>query len=155
MESQPSSSTAARQLQDAKRHRLQVYASATTPPWAWPAFGVLVGLFFSSFELHSTWASIVATLAYAVLTGIWVGLVASRGGVQPRLRGMPRRLQRQIYLCWLVGAIGAAVLVMIGLSISYVVAGILGGILTVVGGTLYDRRYRMLAAQLSDAASTS
>jgi len=155
MESQPSSSTAAQQLQDAERHRLQVYASATTPAWAWPSFGVLVFMYFSSFEISITWARIVASVAYAVLTGVWVGMVARCSGVQPRLRGMPRPLQHQVYLCWLVGAVGAGVLVTIGVNTSYVLAGILAGILTAVGGTFYDRRYRRVAAQLSGAAPAS
>ena len=155
MESNSQPSPAAQQLRDVERHRLQVHTSATTPAWAWPTFGVLVGLFLSSYEIQGDWPRIVFPMLYALSTGVWVGLVAKRTGVQPRLRGMPRPLLHELYRCWLVGAVAAAALVAVGLNLSFLLAGVLGGVLTAVGGTRYDHRYRRLARQLSDTAPTS
>jgi hypothetical protein len=132
-----------------------VYTSATNPAWAWPTFGVLVCLFLSSYEIREAWSGIVFPMLYALATGVWAGLVAKRTGVQPRLRGMPRRLQHEIYRCWLVGAMVAAALVVVGLNLSFLLAGVLGGVLTAVGGTRYERRCRRLAGQLSGTTSTS
>jgi len=155
MESNSQPSPAAQQLRDVERHRLQVYASGTTPTWAWPTFGVLLFVLLSSYEIPGTWARIVFPMLYALSVGVWVGLVAKHAGVQPRLRGMPRGLQREIYAFWVVGAVAAALLVALGLTVSFVLAGVLGGLLIAVGGSWYDRRYRRLASRLALAASPS
>lgn len=147
--------SASEQLRQIERHKVQVYASANKPAWAWPSFGVLVFLFFCSYEIRATWARIVFPLLYALSAGVWAGLVARFAGVQPRLRGMPPPLRRQIYLFWLLGAIAAALLVALGLTVSFLVAGVLGGVLTVAGGIWSDRRYRRVAAAISSPAAAS
>ncbi len=63
-------------------------------------------------------------MLYALSTGVWVGLVAKRTGVQPR-RGMSRPLLHELYRCWLVGAVAAAALVAVGLNLSFLLAGVL------------------------------
>ena len=144
-----------REMEEVQRQRLAVYCSqGSTPPWAWPVFGLAVFLFLSSFELRSTWLSIVAILAYTIFVGIWAGMVTKRTGVQPRLRGMPRPLFSELVRFWVAGALVAGAMVALGLAVSYLLGGAVAGLVTVVGGRHFERRYHRKARALESGGPT-
>ncbi len=145
---------ATRLVDDVQRHQLAVYRSQVTPGWAWPAFGVAVFLFVSSYQLQDAWVHIAAVIAYAIFVGIWVGLIRTRSGVQPRLRGMPRPLFGEVVRAWVAGLVLMGAAVAIGLVVSFVLGGALAGIVTTAGGRYYDRRYRRRADALAAGLST-
>lgn len=138
-------SDAARQLEEVQRQRLEVYCSQSTPGWAWPVFGVGVFLFLSSYELRSAWVTMGAVVVWGVFVGLWLGMLQKRSGVQPRLRGMPRPLFRELVRFWLAGAAVTGVVVALGFAVSFVLAGVLAGVVTTVGGRYFDQRYRRRA----------
>lgn len=140
------------QLEEMECRRLEVYAAPSTPAWGWPTLGVAVGLFLASFQFHSVVVHIAGAVAYALFIGIWVGTLARRSGVQPRLRGMPKPLRKELWRFWVAGAILAGVAVAIGLAGSFVLAGVVAGLVTAVGGRTYDRTFRRQAASLLAAA---
>jgi len=142
-----------RQVEELQRQRVEVYRSQATPAWAWPTFAVAVFLFMSSFELRTTWVAFVAPAVYAIFVGIWVGMITKRSGVQPRLRGMPRPLFAELVRFWVGGAVVAGVAVVLGVTVSFVLAGAVLALATVVGGSYYERRYRRQADALVAGSS--
>ena len=142
-------SDVSREVEEVHRQRLAVYCSQGRPPaWAWPAFGLAVFLFISSFELRVTWVSVAATLAYSVFVGVWARMVIDRTGVQPRLRGMPKPLFGELVRFWAAGALVAGVVAALGAAVSFVLGGALAALVTVAGGRYFDRRYRLRAEAL-------
>jgi hypothetical protein len=127
-------------VDEVRRHRLEVYRSQISPAWAWPAFGIAVFLFLSSYELRATWVHIAVPMAYALFVGIWIGMINARSGVQPRLRGMPKPLFGEVVRFWVAGALMIGAAVAVGLVVSFLLAGALAGVGTVAGGRYYDRR---------------
>jgi len=132
---------ATQEVHEIERRQLEVHRAPPMPAWAWPALGLAVFLFLSSYALRATWVSIAAPTAYALFTG-----------VQARLRGTPKPLLREIIL-FVAGVsvlIGAAVA--LGLLVSFVLAGALAAIGVVFGGRAYEQRYRKQAETLLAAA---
>lgn len=140
--------TYGRELDELERQRLEVYRAQATPGWAWPSFGLVVLVFLSSFELRRAWVAAVASLGYACFVGFWAGAIAKRSGVQPRLRGMPKPLFGELVRFWVAGALVAAAVVALGLAVSFLAAGVVAGVVTIIGGRHFDRRYRRRADAL-------
>ncbi|CAA9276485.1 MAG: hypothetical protein AVDCRST_MAG76-3711 [uncultured Acidimicrobiales bacterium] len=148
-------SDANRQVEELQRQRLAVYCSqAGTPAWAWPAFGLGVFLFISSYELRSTWVSVIATLAYSIFVGVWARMVITRTGVQPRLRGMPKPLLVEMVRFWIAGALVAGAVVALGFAVSFVLGGAVAALVTILGGRHFDRRYRRRSRELLAGGAT-
>jgi len=139
---------AAQQLGELERHRLQVYTAQVLPGWAWPALAVAVGLFFAAYAIPGIWPKIAGAAVYCLAVGVWCGVVTRRSGVQPRLRGMPTPLTGLLWRFWVGGAIGVVV---VGLTVSFLLAGALAATVTYVGGTTYERQYWRRAAELVPA----
>lgn len=136
------------QLRDLERQRLAVYAAASAPRWAWPTFGLATGLYLASFSLHSHALSAVAVVLWAAFIGVWVSVASRRSGVQPRWRGMPQPLRRELWRFWAGGALVACVGAAVGLAWSFVAGGVVAGVGTAVGGQAYERRYGRALARL-------
>jgi len=142
-----------RDLEQVERQRLDVYCAQVTPVWAWPTFGVAVMVFLASFESHRVWVPAVAAVGYATFVGAWVAAVNKRSGVQPRLRGMPKPLFGELVRFWVGGAVVALAVVALGVAVSFLLAGAVAGAITIVGGRLFDRRYRRRADALVPGGS--
>jgi hypothetical protein len=142
---------ASRRLNDVQRYQLEVYRSQATPAWAWAAFGVGIFVFVSSYELQETWVSIAVPLACTVFFGGFVGLIWTRSGVQPRLRGMPRPLLGEVVRGSLAGVLVIGAAFALGLAVSFVLAGALAGIVMAASGRYYERRARRRADALAAA----
>jgi len=140
------------EIEDVRRQQLAVYRSPPLAPWAWPVLGVAVFLYLSSFELHSAWVAIAAPLVYALFVGMWAGLIVRRSGVQPRMRGMPKPLLREMWRFWIGCALVMGAAIAVGFAVSFVLAGALAGVATVAGGRHYERRYARRAEDLAAAA---
>jgi LytS/YehU family sensor histidine kinase len=145
---------ASRQLDDVQRYRLEVYRSQAMPVWAWPAFGVGVFVFVSSYELQESWVGTVVALACTLFFGLWVGLLIQRSGVQPRLRGMPGPLFGEVLRGWVTGLLLMGAAFALGFVVSFVLAGALTGIVMAVSGRRYERRARRRADALVAALPT-
>jgi hypothetical protein len=144
---------ALRQIEELQRQRLEVYRSQVTPAWAWPSIAIAVFLFLSSYELDATWVHIAAPAAWSVFVGIWVSMITSCSGAQPRLRGMPKPLVLEVVRFCVAGLVIVGAAVVLGALVSYVLTGAVVAVATVVGGRSYDRRYRRRADALVAAAT--
>jgi DNA-binding transcriptional LysR family regulator len=140
--------TAADLLRDVERRRLAVYATSSAPRWAWPAFGAGTGLYLASFALDSAIVTMVAAALWVAFVAGWVSVVYRRSGVQPRLRGMPPPLRRELWQFWAGGAVVAVASVWVGVAWSFVASGVLTGVAAALGGQAYERRYERAVARL-------
>lgn len=143
-----SPATAADQLRHVEGHRIAVYAASSAPRWAWPTFGVATGLYLSSFALRSAVVRIVAVVLWGVFIGGWVSLVYRRSGVQPRVRGMPQPLRRELWRFWAGSAAIVVVTLSVGVAWSFVAGGVFAGVTAALGGQAYERRYAQAVARL-------
>jgi len=144
---------ASRDIAAVRRHQLAAHRPAPLPGWAWPSLGIAVFLFLSSYELREAWVSIAVPLAYALFMGVWSGLIVRHTGVQARLRGTPKPLLAEMVRAWVGGALIIGGAVVLGLLVSFVLAGALAGAAIVAGGRVYERRYARRADALAAATA--
>lgn len=143
--------------EELERDRLLTYidwAEVRAPGWYWPAYGAAIAIWLSGYDFGMLWGTAGALLLITV-AAVGIRVMATRGQVSmPRFRGMPGPLKRA-YLpvvaatLWLVGVLmyGA-----FAEAPSFVLLGVVTGLVMALGGAWSSRLYRIEARRLAAEA---